>query len=1012
MTANAHALDLLEAVASFTDLSAGTIGERNPILERFHSAKDKHIFRILSTIATPVHSTNARIRALDELPKRVKTQGDSAVRFVKGIIRKCSMGDFLNQEIVHHCILLAQECGVQGDWESCRKFLKCIELAAEYFPELCGNPQCFQNLAELFSDCRSSKQRGIEDVVTSLSAVLAKAASRQQSEKVDSNLRNELLRLCRDGTPEQARHSVKTLTAIIVFEEPEDSEKALTSLLTSLASPSSLSVSPENKRLVSILAALSEFADAAPQAMSSERGQKAVRFALESVLLGRGRSSGDKDTLGGESDDNDDDNDDKKQRSHTASTPSRRRSGKRKHLSPGVSSDILEDPGLSYTCRKLCAGIEFLVSYTRSTIFASVRQQSQSPSGQGTRSTPSMDMIDKLFDTLCAILRDQGMPPSNQDHKDCNLRQDRAALRQCAAIHLLRLCDARLSLDQRFLTTSRWHILSGAFLDDERIVRDRIMEELGLMLTGHGKYGHHPHAGQAMIPRFNFLALVVLCTDGDHSGANGNAANVGKRSTTTKMNATQCVTALRKRYEVESEQARANGPDAELQFEMGMKLRLMPEYVVPYAFHLLSFRRETPLGSGHVAERVREESDDDSSHEDVDYVETRDYQGRMLRKRLKWLFDPLVHSLGDTADNISFLMRMSDKLGRFVPFGLPSSSADNQMAKLKAVCEASREVLMSYVKKDVNLATFPGQILVPGNLFRKAPAAGHNVSKPVSTANARRRTSQEQPSDPDTSKSDREPATQSFGSPESANISGPSEELEKSDSVVVAVNKERPRRGSRRSPRHSNTSDNRVHFSPEVETREIPGTAVDFGALSPIERKLSIGGADGGVLLDSGEKTRGTTPPSVVRDMDPFTASASVRLSATVTEESPSSRNSGGRSLRSKKSASLQSHSQESAEPPIETNRKRELALETQETSKKTRKASVPAQIKIVRHRPLKEAEAPKRVTRKRTKPDNGGDFDFDEDDAKAQSNQSRSSTNKENSVQPRIRSSKRRAKI
>ena len=85
-------------------------GERHPTLEQFHMAKDKHIFRILSTISTPTHSPKARVRALKELPKRVKPLGDNVWNWVKGLVRRCAMGDFINKKIVHHAILLAQEC--------------------------------------------------------------------------------------------------------------------------------------------------------------------------------------------------------------------------------------------------------------------------------------------------------------------------------------------------------------------------------------------------------------------------------------------------------------------------------------------------------------------------------------------------------------------------------------------------------------------------------------------------------------------------------------------------------------------------------------------------------------------------------------------------------------------------------------------------------------------------------------------------------------------------------------
>ncbi len=145
LTANARSQDWLERVSSLTGLTT-TPGERHPTLERFHKAKDKHIFRILSTIATPTHTTKARIRALDELPKRVKPLGDAVLTWVKGLVRRGSMGDFLNLEIVHHSILLAQECFREEDYPACERFLKWVQVAADAFPIICAQQDSFEPL--------------------------------------------------------------------------------------------------------------------------------------------------------------------------------------------------------------------------------------------------------------------------------------------------------------------------------------------------------------------------------------------------------------------------------------------------------------------------------------------------------------------------------------------------------------------------------------------------------------------------------------------------------------------------------------------------------------------------------------------------------------------------------------------------------------------------------------------------------------------------------------------------
>ena len=86
----------------------------------------------------------------------------------------------------------------------------------------------------------------------------------------------------------------------------------------------------------------------------------------------------------------------------------------------------------------------------------------------------------------------------------------------------------------------------------------------------------------------------------------------------------------------------------------------MPEYALPYALYLLSFRKESPIAGGTNADPVLNGEDETDGDTDVATEEAR---RKMLGKRLKCLFEPLVQSLGESADNISFLLRMTDVFG-------------------------------------------------------------------------------------------------------------------------------------------------------------------------------------------------------------------------------------------------------------------------------------------------------------------------------------------------------------
>jgi hypothetical protein len=953
---------------------------------------------------------------------------------------------------------------------------------------------------------------------------------------IDEGLHKQLLNLCsRDGTPEQARHAVSTMASLLnpsADSLTQEQNDAFSPLLKSLTSPSRLTLEgKDSTKLISVLTALAELADHAPSVFDSTQGQKALTFALEMVLLGRAHETEYDAVL---SDDENEQRDEEGKQAaspdsavakHRKSTPARKRSSNMKNLTPNANVSILEDESLSVACRRLCAAIEFLVSYIRTSILVSkdyassslisARSGSQSSAptaSQAAVTAASPEIIEKVFDVLTQLLRDHGLPPSTHDRKDCKMRQDRAALRQVAATHLLRLCDARLALDKQFLTPLRWHTLSGDFLDDEKVVRDRVMEELGLMLTGHGKYGKVNGATQAMAPRLRFLALISLCTDGDHgadhSGSNGNAANVGKRSSNTKANATECVGSLRKICEATAAQLRAMGEGGAKRFENEIKVMLMPEYAVPYAFHLLAYRRESPFAGG--AAYSKSTGLTQPSQEDELY-EVDEGQQRVLRKRLKWLFDPLVQSLGDSADNLSFLLRMTELMGKqFRPVGLSrdggkgkapfrlslagSDSEDEKdvydevmeekaelaASKLKIVCAAAREVLLSYVKKDVNLTTYPGAIQLPGALFHRKPSvpkrrltsaseASRQTSKPASRPTAR--SSQETPTESSESR-DTSPAQKpsrnvreslesggssrsgrqtrnSLRSADSSTPESPGEQSRKpsqttagrsgresfesnstSQTTAEAASakfsqesldtlkspaKEGPpvrrtrsfqgshessqssqptRRSTRSSVRNSLDSDitldsagkhGRVHFSPELKIRKIPSQASlddaeNFGGLSPIRATASPHHQE---LLSSGEKTRGTTPPSILRG-GTISATASPGREGATDSESPLSKTSklqehpsphpddSGDFVVFEDEDGIKTTSetpQSSPEPsPVAAKKirgkKRPSPDKTKAASKKTRKDAVPVQIKITRHKPVGKENSKESATR------------------------------------------------
>ena len=832
--------------------------------------------------------------------------------------------------------------------------------------------------------------------------------------------------------------------------------------------------SSHNAKIISILSALAALAECAPALFEPDGrgarkgGEKAIKFALETCLLGRGPSA-DEEPESEASDDDEQLSDDE----IVKETPKRRRSQKSggsvsKNMTPDGTVSALEDETLSLTCRRLCAAIEFLVAYIRYSM--------------GTKSKAPDELVEQTFSVLCQIIQDGGLPPSSHDRRECKSRQDRAALRKCAAIHLFRLCDGRLKLEKDFLTPERWHILAQSLLDEERSVRDGVMEELSMMLIGGGEYGKDISCGRPSPPSLRFVAMVTLCIDVDHgaghSGANANAANVGKRSLTVKTAAMQGISNLRKIADTFLAQCRSRGAAAEHRFESCYKMMLMPEYSVPYALHLLSFRRETPSAGGYNGSGLTQPSTQPDEEEAFVSVDEEN-QHKVLRKRLKWLFEPLVHSLGDGADNISFLLRMVDLLGNnYQPkaFNGGSQVASSPMspnsllseenveqetdtarksaalgaAKLKTICVAAREVLLSFVKKDVNLTPYPGAIQLPGNLFGRAhPSSGGKVTlsqqsgesaraSSGSTASLTRTADRKRTSNPTLPESiltsGRKKSRMSHLSPSS----GASLNRDSLDSTASIGTDKSRRNFSSQGYADSPKRNSRVHFSPELEQRRSERLSQDSSAaaseevddggsvegMSPIAKSQSPSPFASHRSATSEEKTLGTTPPSILRTAphDDESDDNDLRLSmeSDKSESTTGSRRPTRSSARRKAEPAEAIESEETmttSETPLSVDpdedeshspgekRKSKRAASNRATKKSKKEAPLPVKIELNRSSTStggKKKSTNVRGGRKAKSSDDVSDeFDFPDDDKNKENSTSTKRTSRKKTSSP-----------
>lgn len=780
LTADAEAMAKLREVSNLSSPITGS-SDHDDVLQSLHSARDKHIFRILATISSPNHTPSSRQRAFDDLPKRAKSLGNATAAWVKKLARRCAMGGFINEESIATCIQLAQECFQEGDLDCTRVLLTSARAALQIFNPLGANRESFGILVELYGECQSSHvknkkqidQAGIPSLLNQMLAIASpqltlapsgkkgKGKSDEDDDKYEDELQDMLLRMCtRDGSVEQAQYAVYTLSQLAKKDEdPSAREKEVFEpLLRSLTSPSRLTIDTKggnSKRILQILAALDAIAQCAPSTFSSTngRGEKAIKFALESILLGRtanGHESGGSDNSDEENESSDEEGDEES----VSTSKSKRRSSQSRRKSTAK-------PSTNVAANRAKLAISLLTTHIRSAILAS---------RQANWKDQNKDHIKSVFSVLEQILKDSGLPPSSRDRRECKSSSDRAALRQSAALNIFRLCDPILQLEDEFLSNGCWHLLGDVLTDEEQSVREKVIREYSDLIAGYGKYYH----GNSYAPSLRLLSLTVLCADPDNNRngavASGNTAVVGKASDLVKARASVSIVNLRKTSDQLRAHCVAGGRASEELFDKQYKFQIMPECSLSFSLHLLSFRSETPSKSSGVTNDTTIEEEESDAEDDLNTVARDSAKTKMLRKRLKWLLEPLVQSLGEGANNISFLLRIVDLLGnKWQPLDVTRSTAgrgegnddedavdktfdtisslgisldettsgyrsvadakraQDAQAKLKAACFEAREVLLKFVKKDINLQTYPGGIGFPRNLFelskKKLPAA-------------------------------------------------------------------------------------------------------------------------------------------------------------------------------------------------------------------------------------------------------------------------------------------------
>ena len=621
---DARAVELLRRLSWLLlhecDMGKNTNEQTDEVLLAFHQCRDKQVFRILSTIASPSHSANARQRALEQVPSRIKAflNDDATAEFALGIVEQTAMPDFMNYAVLRDIVHIAEK------HRQLRSIaLKIVRMISSPFPRMAEpawKPLTAMLQANKWSDKNDHpsdtsnfhEDRIDDDSLDLITSVLATSAAFAST--ADS-LPQCILDLCKHGSPHQAQNSIKTIVGfygrkrLVRGSDEDDCAERILSLMDNLASELSFS---KTRQTLTVLASLTALVGAAPEneEVMESASHNTWQFCLKAIH---------------------------KDAEKLCSSPRRKRGRSPTALQPGVHSLV-------------CTAIEFLVSFIRAFSFVSSAESQRS-----FVSTRQAD-IQGLFSRLVVLLRSPTTPET---------------LRECSGLNLCRLCDPRIRLEPTFLTTDGWHALAKVFLDDSPF-REVLAQEFSSFLTGGGVYGDEYSPSSPEAPSLRIVSLHIFM-----------------QTKQIKVATTHCITILRDTCDKAYSQCRALGKRAEERFESVHKMRLMPEYMVPFAYHLLGFN-----------------TDEDDE--------------RTLHRRLKLLFEPLVQSLGDAADNISFLLRMTEHMGGNFETIIPKSfSRQGRSCDLQFICKIARTVLLSMVKKDVNLSPYAGQIQVPAWLFER-----------------------------------------------------------------------------------------------------------------------------------------------------------------------------------------------------------------------------------------------------------------------------------------------------
>jgi uncharacterized membrane protein YgcG len=271
--------------------------------------------------------------------------------------------------------------------------------------------------------------------------------------------------------------------------------------------------------------------------------------------------------------------------------------------------------------------------------------------------------VRSLIDTCFACMSSEG---SILGMARFHRTQDQHAVKVasvCTVISLMKMRSVSLGLDP-----VEWQVLAWAMLDKDEDTRKTVLSQLSTIIQT-----------STVHPRF----LVYPCL----FASDERLAPLAERAL--------LFTVMRMRNTHDALCARAMEDSLE---ETRLKAEQnMPECILPYALHLLSHHPDFPTSTTVDGEGDQRRMDD-------------------LIRSVKMIVNVLRNSLRAGADNLSFLLKQVDMITQNYEDAL-----DSENIGLSFVTRIAQKVLKSRIKTAENVQPYPGDVLLPQDLFALRP---------------------------------------------------------------------------------------------------------------------------------------------------------------------------------------------------------------------------------------------------------------------------------------------------